>query len=38
MPSHTVLDLSRWQFAFTAPFHMSFQAITVGLAVFLGSL
>jgi cytochrome d ubiquinol oxidase subunit I len=35
MPSHTVLDLSRWQFAFTAAFHMSFPAITVGLAVFL---
>lgn len=35
MPSHTVLDLSRWQFAFTAAFHMSFPAITVGLSVFL---
>jgi cytochrome bd ubiquinol oxidase subunit I len=35
MPSHTVLDISRWQFAFTAAFHMSFPAITVGLAVFL---
>jgi cytochrome d ubiquinol oxidase subunit I len=35
VPSHTVLDLSRWQFAFTAAFHMSFPAITVGLAVFL---
>src|SRR5580658_3255342 len=35
MPSRTVLDFSRWQFGFTAAFHMSFPAITVGLAVFL---
>jgi cytochrome d ubiquinol oxidase subunit I len=35
VPSHTVLDFSRWQFAFTAAFHMSFPAITVGLSVFL---
>jgi cytochrome d ubiquinol oxidase subunit I len=34
-PSHTVLDFSRWQFAFTAAFHMTFPALTVGLAVFL---
>ena len=33
--SHTVLDLSRWQFAVTAAFHMTFPAITVGLAIFL---
>jgi cytochrome bd ubiquinol oxidase subunit I len=33
--STTVLDLSRWQFAITAAFHMSFPAITVGLAIFL---
>jgi cytochrome bd ubiquinol oxidase subunit I len=35
MTSRTVLDFSRWQFAFTAAFHMTFPAITVGLAVFL---
>ena len=35
MSSPTVLELSRWQFAVTAAFHMSFPAITVGLAVFL---
>jgi len=34
-PSHTVLDFSRWQFAFTAAFHMTFPALTVGLSVFL---
>ena len=28
-------DLSRFQFAFTAMFHMTFPAITVGLSVFL---
>jgi len=33
--SNTVLDLSRWQFGFTAAFHMTFPAITVGLSVFL---
>jgi cytochrome d ubiquinol oxidase subunit I len=31
----SLLDLSRWQFAFTIMFHMTFPAITVGLAVFL---
>ena len=31
----SVLDLSRWQFAFTVIFHMTFPALTVGLAVFL---
>jgi ABC-type multidrug transport system fused ATPase/permease subunit len=30
-----VLDLSRWQFAVTAAFHMTFPAITVGLSIFL---
>jgi cytochrome d ubiquinol oxidase subunit I len=35
MPSPTLLELSRWQFAFTIIFHMTFPAITVGLAVFL---
>ena len=35
MPSHTVLDFSRWQFGFTAAFHMTFPAITVGLSMFL---
>jgi cytochrome bd ubiquinol oxidase subunit I len=35
VPTHTVLDFSRWQFAFTAAFHMTFPAITVGLSVFL---
>ncbi|MBV8314175.1 MAG: cytochrome ubiquinol oxidase subunit I [Planctomycetaceae bacterium] len=35
MASRTVLDFSRWQFAFTAAFHMTFPAITVGLSVFL---
>jgi cytochrome bd ubiquinol oxidase subunit I len=34
MPS-SVLDLSRWQFAVTAAFHMTFPAITVGLSIFL---
>jgi cytochrome d ubiquinol oxidase subunit I len=31
----TLLDLSRWQFATTVMFHMTFPAITVGLATFL---
>jgi cytochrome d ubiquinol oxidase subunit I len=31
----TLVDLSRWQFAFTVVFHMTFPAITVGLALFL---
>jgi cytochrome d ubiquinol oxidase subunit I len=35
MPSPTMLELSRWQFAYTIIFHMTFPAITVGLAVFL---
>ncbi|BDZ57694.1 hypothetical protein GCM10025872_13510 [Barrientosiimonas endolithica] len=35
MPDPTVLDLSRWQFAVTIAFHMTFPAITVGLSIFL---
>lgn len=31
----TLVELSRWQFAFTVAFHMTFPALTVGLAVFL---
>jgi cytochrome d ubiquinol oxidase subunit I len=31
----SLLDLSRWQFAITVMFHMTFPAITVGLSVFL---
>jgi cytochrome d ubiquinol oxidase subunit I len=31
----SLVDLSRWQFALTVSFHMTFPAITVGLAVFL---
>jgi cytochrome d ubiquinol oxidase subunit I len=34
----TLLDLSRWQFATTVMFHMTFPAITVGLAIFLSVL
>ncbi|MEX0428536.1 cytochrome ubiquinol oxidase subunit I [Nocardioides sp. DS6] len=33
--SDTMVDLSRWQFALTIAFHMTFPAITVGLAIFL---
>jgi cytochrome d ubiquinol oxidase subunit I len=35
MPSATIVDLSRWQFATTAAFHMTFPALSVGLAIFL---
>jgi cytochrome d ubiquinol oxidase subunit I len=35
MVSPTLLDVSRWQFALTAAFHMTFPAITVGLSIFL---
>lgn len=35
MPSPTLLDLSRWQFAITIVFHMTFPAVTVGLSLFL---
>ena len=31
----SLLDLSRWQFAFTVLFHMTFPAITVGMSIFL---
>jgi cytochrome d ubiquinol oxidase subunit I len=31
----SLTDLSRWQFAFTVMFHMTFPAITVGLSIFL---
>ncbi len=31
----SLVDLSRWQFAFTVMFHMTFPAITVGLSIFL---
>jgi cytochrome d ubiquinol oxidase subunit I len=31
----SLLDLSRWQFALTVIFHMTFPAITVGLSIFL---
>ena len=31
----SLLDLSRWQFATTVMFHMTFPAITVGLSIFL---
>jgi cytochrome bd ubiquinol oxidase subunit I len=34
----SLLDLSRWQFAITVMFHMSFPAITVGLSIFLSIL
>ena len=33
-----LLDLSRWQFALTVMFHMTFPAITVGLSVLLSVL
>lgn len=35
MSSTTFLDLSRFQFATTAAFHMTFPALSVGLALFL---
>jgi cytochrome d ubiquinol oxidase subunit I len=35
MPSTTFVDLSRWQFATTAAFHMTFPALSVGLSIFL---
>jgi cytochrome d ubiquinol oxidase subunit I len=35
MPSPTMLELSRWQFAITIVFHMTFPAVTVGLSIFL---
>ena len=35
MASTTTLEISRWQFAVTAAFHITFPAITVGLSIFL---
>jgi cytochrome bd ubiquinol oxidase subunit I len=35
MTAQTFIDLSRWQFATTAAFHMTFPALSVGLAIFL---
>ncbi|MEA2668683.1 MAG: cytochrome bd ubiquinol oxidase subunit, partial [Chloroflexota bacterium] len=35
MASTSFLDLSRLQFATTAAFHMTFPALSVGLAIFL---
>ncbi|MET7519460.1 cytochrome ubiquinol oxidase subunit I [Streptomyces sp. NPDC005480] len=35
MASPAVVEISRWQFAITAIFHMSFPALTVGLSVFI---
>jgi cytochrome d ubiquinol oxidase subunit I len=34
----SLLDLSRWQFAITVMFHMTFPAITVGLSILLSVL
>jgi cytochrome bd ubiquinol oxidase subunit I len=31
----SLIDLSRWQFAITVMFHMTFPAITVGLSILL---
>ncbi|MFB7779558.1 cytochrome ubiquinol oxidase subunit I [Streptomyces bauhiniae] len=38
MASPLTVDVSRWQFAITAIFHMTFPAITVGLSIFLASV
>ncbi|MGY5056716.1 cytochrome ubiquinol oxidase subunit I [Streptomyces sp. 900105755] len=35
MASSSVVELSRWQFAITAIFHMTFPALTVGLSLLL---
>jgi cytochrome bd ubiquinol oxidase subunit I len=35
MSHDTLLDLSRWQWALTAAFHITFPALTVGTAMFL---
>jgi cytochrome d ubiquinol oxidase subunit I len=35
MSHDTLLDLSRWQWALTAAFHITFPAVTVGTSVFL---
>ncbi|GAA1482705.1 cytochrome ubiquinol oxidase subunit I [Gordonia sinesedis] len=36
--SPAMVDLSRWQFAITIAFHMTFPAVTVGLSVFLAAV
>jgi cytochrome d ubiquinol oxidase subunit I len=38
MSSQTFIDLSRWQFATTAAFHMTFPALSVGLSIFIAVL
>jgi cytochrome d ubiquinol oxidase subunit I len=38
MSSQTFIDLSRWQFATTAAFHMTFPALSVGLSIFVAVL
>jgi cytochrome bd ubiquinol oxidase subunit I len=35
MSHTTLLDLSRWQWALTAAFHITFPAVTVGTSVLL---
>src|ERR1700750_1021637 len=35
MSQHTLLDLSRWQWALTAAFHITFPAVTVGTSAFM---
>ena len=35
MSHQTLLDLSRWQWALTAAFHITFPAVTVGTSIFL---
>ena len=35
MSHDTLLDLSRWQWALTAAFHITFPAVTVGTSVLL---
>jgi cytochrome d ubiquinol oxidase subunit I len=35
MGHQTLLDLSRWQWALTAAFHITFPAVTVGTSIFL---
>ena len=35
MSHDTLLDLSRWQWALTAAFHITFPAVTVGTSVFM---
>jgi cytochrome bd ubiquinol oxidase subunit I len=35
MSHHTLLDLSRWQWALTAALRVTFPAVTVGTSVFL---